>query len=155
MSIQRWVWLLLCVLSFVLTGCNAPTLQTVGSALTAIGGGNTSSPAPVSEGKIMLFGGQGHRAYLGCLNCSQYASDSLFNSYGNFGNRYSQTSIFNHYSEFGSPYSSFSACNRYAIDPPVIVDESGRSYGRLTLNLNHPQNVRDVPLLTWLEGLCS
>jgi len=50
----------------------------------------------------------------------------------------SQTSIFNHYNEFGSPYSSFSVCNRYATDPPVMVDGSGRFYGRLTLNHEHP-----------------
>jgi hypothetical protein len=26
----------------------------------------------------MIFGGQDHRTYLGCLNCTQYAADSVF-----------------------------------------------------------------------------
>ena len=58
-----------------------------------------------------LFGGQDHKTYLGCLNCGQYASASVSNSYGDFGNAYSSSSIFNSYGEFGSAYSMYSACN--------------------------------------------
>jgi hypothetical protein len=82
----------------------------------------------------MLFGGSGHKMYLGCLNCSQYATDSILNEYGSNGSAYSATRIWNHYSEFGSAYSTYSPCNSYATDPPVIVDQLGRAYGRLTLN---------------------
>jgi hypothetical protein len=32
--------------------------------------------------KLMLCGGQGHKTYLGCLNCGNYAADSISNSYG-------------------------------------------------------------------------
>ena len=32
--------------------------------------------------KLMLFGGKNNQQYLGCLNCSQYASDSITNEYG-------------------------------------------------------------------------
>jgi hypothetical protein len=35
--------------------------------------------------KLMLFGGAGHRSYLGCLSCNEIASDSVLNAYGNFG----------------------------------------------------------------------
>src|SRR6266705_1672654 len=143
---QKWALLLFCALSLALVSCNAKTWKAVGYGLAATGGEDTSSSDPVNNGKIMLFGGQGHQSYLGCLNCSKYASDSLFNSYSNFGNKYSQTSIYNRYSEFGSPYSSFSACNKYATDPPVIVDGSGRFYGRLTLNFQHPQVTHSTPM---------
>jgi hypothetical protein len=90
--------------------------------------------------KLMIFGGDGHRTYLGCLNCSEYAADSVHNQYGTHGSPYNSESILNHYSQFGSPYSTESACNTYASDPPVIVDGNGRYYGRLTLNQYHPLN---------------
>lgn len=31
--------------------------------------------------KYMLFGGESHNTYLGCLNCSEYDSDSNFNKF--------------------------------------------------------------------------
>ncbi len=35
--------------------------------------------------RLMTFGGNNHETYLGCLNCSEYASDSVSNSYGAHG----------------------------------------------------------------------
>src|SRR5215475_10262861 len=55
--------------------------------------------------KIMLFGGEDHKVYLGCLSCNEYASDSVLNRYGDHGSRYSDTSIFNKYGDYGSRYS--------------------------------------------------
>lgn len=104
--------------------------------------------------KLMIFGDIDHRAYLGCLNCSQYESDSVYNQYGNYGSSYSADSIFNQYSEYGSPYSNESACNPYANDPPVIVDQDGQFYGRLTLNAYHPQASNNETLLQWLAIVC-
>jgi hypothetical protein len=98
----------------------------------AQGVANSAPPAPA---KLMFFGGINHQSYLGCLNCSEYATDSILNQYGPHGSRYAQESIVNQYSDFGSPYSHYSACNQYASDPPVIVDSDGNFYGRLTLNL--------------------
>jgi hypothetical protein len=88
-------------------------------------GGNTPNGAPGQ--KTMLFGGLEHRAYLGCLSCSEDASDSVFNETGRNGSRYSTESIWNHFGKYGSPYSQFSACNSYATDAPVIVDQSGNA----------------------------
>lgn len=103
----------------------------------------------------MLFGGPGHDTYLGCINCNEYSTDSVFNEYGPHGSRYSANSILNPYSQFGSRYSTFGACNTYASDPPVIVDRDGRFYGRLTLNQYHRQATRDGRLLAWLAGVCA
>jgi len=104
----------------------------------------------------MIFGGQDHKTYLGCLSCNEYASDSVFNSYGNNGNPYSSQSIWNHYSEFGAPYSTYSACNQYASDPPVIVDQNGTFYGRLTVNEYHPQKGAGAKYYGWLtETVCK
>ena len=85
-----------------------------GGAARAASGGSGLGLAPA---KLMLFGGSGHKMYLGCLNCSQYATDSILNKYGSNGSAYSATSIWNHYSEFGSAYSTYSPCNSYATDP--------------------------------------
>ncbi len=102
----------------------------------------------------MLFGGTNHTVYLGCLNCSEYASDSVKNSYGTHGSAYSSESIFNHYGPYGSAYSTESACSEYASDPPVIVDQNGKYYGRLTLNSYHAQIGMGAELAGWLAAVC-
>lgn len=105
--------------------------------------------------EILVFGGDGHKTFLGCLTCSEYNSSSLFSKYGSFGSSYSATSIFNKYSEFGSPYSDYSACNKYATDPPVLVDRDGNFYGRLTMNRYQGDAVSDEQTIAWLMGVCS
>jgi hypothetical protein len=104
--------------------------------------------------KLLLFGGTNHTVYLGCLNCSGFAADSVKNTYGTHGSAYASDSIFNHFSQYGSPYSSQSACNEYASDPPVIVYHDGKYYGRLTLNSYHSQIGVGVELMGWLAALC-
>jgi hypothetical protein len=110
-------------------GCSTAVLQGIGQ--TASDAAGASAPNTI---KLMIFGGPDHQTYLGCLNCSQYAADSVYNQYGEHGSPYSRTSIWNHYGDFGSPYSTYSSCNPYATDPPVIVDQSGNAYGRVTVN---------------------
>lgn len=100
----------------------------------------------------MIFGGTDHKTYLGCLNCNEYATDSVFNFYGTHGSPYSGESIWNHYGEYGSPYSTYSACNPYASDPPVIVDQNGAYYGRLTVNEYHPQRGSGANYFNWLKN---
>jgi len=124
-----------------------------GAAAAAFAASFTGAPPHQHEQKQMLFGGPGHETYLGCLSCSEYATDSVFNPYGPFGSDYSATSIHNAYGEFGSAYSVYSACNPYATDPPVIVDENGSFYGRLTLNLQHSQVTSNSNLIRWLADV--
>ncbi|MDA8155223.1 MAG: hypothetical protein M0Z52_02040 [Actinomycetota bacterium] len=104
--------------------------------------------------KLMIFGGSDHKTYLGCLNCSEYASDSVLNGYGTYGSGYSSTSVMNEFSEYGSKFSDTSACNEFASHPPIIVDENGNAYGYLTLNSYHNQ-VRNASIVSWLKGVCS
>ncbi len=131
--------------------CSPAARQGVSNALAAAAAGATATPSRPQ--KLMLFGGEGHKVYLGCINCSEYATDSVFNNYGTFGSRYSSTSIWNHYSEYGSAYSNWGACNPYATDPPVIVDLDGNFYGRLTLNEYHSQIGTGKNLHDWLYGV--
>jgi hypothetical protein len=100
----------------------------------------------------MIFGGLDHKTYLGCLNCSEYAVDSVSNQYGQHGSAYSLESIWNHYGEFGSAYSTYGACNPYASDPPVIVDQGGNYFGRLSLNTYHPQFGAGARFYEWLKS---
>ena len=95
--------------------------------------------ANAADKKLMIFGGKGHNVYLGCLNCSQTASDSIFNSRGQFG---SCSGIYvdnlfcrGIYKEYGRKgiYSDQSACSTNAGDPPVIVDSDGDYYGRFSI----------------------
>jgi hypothetical protein len=114
----------------------------------------TAYAAPTKD--LLLFGGEDHRTFLGCLTCSKYDADSVFNTYGLHGSRYATDSIFNHYGEFGSRYSDYSACSRYASDPPVIIDRDGAFYGRLTINHYAPNATKNEDLIIWLtEEVCQ
>jgi hypothetical protein len=97
-------------------------------------GQSLGQPGQSQERKLMIFGGPDHRTYLGCLSCLETGSDSVFNEFGEHGSRYRPESIWNRYGQFGSSYSPYSACNELATDPPVIVDQGGTAYGRLTVN---------------------
>ena len=147
--------LLFASIFLLVTGCSPAARRNV----AAVAAGAAQGAAGASEGtsaKLMIFGGPDHHTYLGCLNCSQYASDSIFNQYGEHGSRYSSESIWNHYSDFGSAYSSNGACNPYATDPPVIVDSSGKYYGRLTLNAYHPEIGAGSSYYNWLkQSVCE
>lgn len=105
----------------------------------------------LAGGKIMIFGGSGHDVYLGCLNCSEYDSDSVFNEYGTYGNEYSTDSIFNEYGQYGGEYSSYSPCNEYSTTPPVVVDKDGNFYGYLTINEYMPKAISDENIVNWLK----
>jgi hypothetical protein len=89
--------------------------------------------------KLMLFGGRGHRTYLGCLSCPASAPDSIFNQSGKYGGCPSAFSdnLFcrGPFKEFGSPgpFHDESACANGASDPPVIVDGDGNYYGRFSV----------------------
>jgi hypothetical protein len=128
--------------------------MTLLSSCAPVGTPLPPQPAPAAPAKIMIFGGDGHKTYLGCLNCSQYATDSVHNQYGEHGSPYASESIFNHYGQYGSPYSTESACNPYATDPPVIVDGNGNYHGRLTLNRYHPELGAGTSYIGWLAAVC-
>lgn len=120
-----------------------------GMAVGAAAGASGMNTA--AEPKLMIFGGTDHKNYLGCLNCSEHSADSVLNEYGTHGNAYGADSIWNHYSTYGSAYSSQGACNAYATDPPVIVDQDGNFYGRLTLNEYHSQIGIGRRYIEWLR----
>ena len=88
------LYIALAVLLMGATYCG-PTITGIAGA---VGGQSPPAPAP-SAVKLMLFGGANHTVYLGCLSCSEYASDSVRNQYGTHGSAYASESIFNHYGQ--------------------------------------------------------
>jgi hypothetical protein len=84
--------------------------------------------------KLQIYGGKDHDVYLGCLNCSNYDENSIWNAYGKYGNSYNAISIWNKYGTYGNSYNSLSPFNEYSNTPPVIVDKEGNFYGYFTVN---------------------
>ena len=83
---------------------------------------------------LKIYGGADHDVYLGKLNASKFDSESIWNSFGTYGNHYNSNSIWNSYGTYGSEYSSYSPFNEYASNPPVLVDDDGNFYGYFTIN---------------------
>ena len=119
---NTFLFLLIC-LSLTTAGCSPSTRQAVARSVAA--GAAGASGTNSYSARLLIFGGLNHRVYLGCLNCSEYSGDSIFNRYGTYGSSYSDSSIWNHFGEYGSRYSDYGACNKFATDPPVIVDSNG------------------------------
>lgn len=105
---------------------------------------------------LLIFGGPSHDVFLGCISCSEYEADSVHNEYGLYGSAYSATSIFNDYGQYGSAYSMYSVCSEYATDPPVVVDDAGNFYGRLTRNAFLRDAIDDPEIVAWLRfAVCA
>jgi hypothetical protein len=119
----------------------------------AMGRAYAGSLAPPQQTKLMIFGGPGHRVYLGCLSCSEIETDSVFNPIGPHGSKVSSESIWNVVSDYGSRVSPYSACNPLATDPPVIVDQEGSAYGRLTANQLSPDIGQGARFYNWLASV--
>ena len=91
-------------------------------------------PAVCSAQELLLFGGDKHDEFLGCLNCDEFSKDSLCNEFG-AGNEFSG-GIFNEFSNFGNEFSSDSPWNEFSTSNsvPVLVDRDGNFYGYFTIN---------------------
>jgi hypothetical protein len=113
--------------------------------------------SPTCDGQLLVVATDG--TYLGCVTCSTYDPDSIFNQYGSYGSPYSSTSINNQFSAYGSPYSSTSACNQYTSTPPLIVDDQDCFYWSMSVNPYVSDSVcgitGDATLCSALEVLCA
>lgn len=103
-----------------------------------------AAPAPVAPvvaaSRLLLFGGTSHKDFLGCLNCNEFDSSSVWNSmsqYG-FGNSMGK---WNRFGDYGNAFSATSPCNAYATSAPVVVDDAGGFYGYFTINAYAPKSV--------------
>ena len=89
---------------------------------------------------LLVFGGQGHKEFLGCLNCSDTHPRSVWNENSSFGFM-NDDGKWNSWGQFANDRSRHSMCSDYAADPPVVVDEEGNAYGRLSINERAPGSV--------------
>lgn len=86
---------------------------------------------------LLLFGGEDHKTFLGCLNCLSSSEASVCNSLGKFGSSFQANSIWNSFGPFGSRFSQYSPWNSYSNSAPIIVDKDGTSYGYFSVNSFH------------------
>lgn len=96
--------------------------------------GSMSHTITPSMFPLSLFSDEADPVFLGILTTDKYDSNSISNTYGDYGSKYSQYSIFNTYGDYGSKYSQYSAFNDLATHPPLICDVNGNILGRLTTN---------------------
>lgn len=82
---------------------------------------------------LEIYSNNKAQEYLGCLNCPSENKNSVWNSYGVYGNEYNKKSIWNKYGVYGDEKSNFSPWNQHAEKPPIIKKE-GEFYGYFTLN---------------------
>lgn len=106
---------------------------------------------PAQTKALLLFGGDDHKQFLGCLNCSSTDPGSVCNPYGANGSEYRQESIWNAYGPYGSVYRTTSPWNEYATSPPVVVDSDGGFYGYLTDSYAQPKRTTDQALIDLIE----
>ncbi|MEI6864862.1 hypothetical protein [Flavicella sp.] len=89
----------------------------------------------VSSQSLLIYGGNNHDVFLGCLNCDKYKSSSIWNEYGDNGSKYNSNCIWNEHGNYSGIYSDNSPFNKYALHPPILVDSEGNFYGYFTADI--------------------
>ena len=102
--------------------------------------------------ELLLYGGDDHDVFLGCLNCGKYDANSVWNAYGTYGSQYSSLSIWNRYGTYGSRYNSLSPWNKYSTNAPVVVDKEDNFYGYFSANKYHAKRTNIEFLVTILDN---
>ncbi len=120
--------------------------------VTALG---STREAAAGNKHLLLFSDESPKVFLGCLTCSEFDTNSVWNTIGRYGSSISSTSVRNSISKYGSTISPTSACNTIAQRPPLIVDEEGGYYGRLTVNTIHRERSSSSSLKQIAPALCQ
>ncbi len=92
-----------------------------------------------AQTKLKIYGGKNHDQYLGCMTCATDDLNSIWCIFGDYGSTHSDKSIWNEIGVYGSKKSNYSPFNEKAKYPPLILDESDKSYGYLTINKRNPK----------------
>ncbi len=130
--------------------------QARGGGMGLSGGYGAGAAADaLAQQNLLIFGGENHDVYLGCLSCPPSEPDSVFNTTGKYGSVISPTSICNNLSVYGNAVSPTSACNELALAPPVLVDRAHKYYGELTLNTLRTKRTTIKAAIAWLDLVCA
>lgn len=90
--------------------------------------------------------------FLGKLTFNKFDSESILNSFSEYGNRFSSKSIYNRFGNYGNKFSSLSPYNKLTNTPPKIYLR-GSFWGYLTKNhLAGPNTVDPENLVVWLKS---
>ncbi len=114
-----------------------------------VGVGGTPAARAQSPKALLLFGGEDHKTFLGCLNCVDTSAVSVCNDVGTYGSDVSADSIWNDVGTFGSDVSPESPWDDVSQDAPIIVDKDGNSYGYFSANDVHHDRTR----IPWLVAI--
>jgi hypothetical protein len=98
-----------------------------------------------AEHNLLLFGGEDHDHFLGCLSCPRTETFSVWNEKGEYGSTTHSDSIWNSNGRFGAPTSLLSPWNLWAPNPPIVVDRAGNLYGSFTRNRGIPRRIISPP----------
>jgi hypothetical protein len=128
--------------------CNPAVMGPVlGAPAPPVAPNPASYPTPNGPPNLRIFGGYDHRTFLGYLTCNASDNDSIFNKSGQFGSCSSygtDDSLYcrGAFAKFGDTgiLANESACSPGANDPPVIVDQQGRYYGRFSVASSYGHN---------------
>jgi hypothetical protein len=138
---------------------SAPTTSTTTTTVAVLPPTTSTLPAPACGGNLLLFADDGTGTYLGCITCSNFAQDSIFNEFGPYGSQFSSTSVNNQFGTYGNPFGAYSACNQFSQHPPVIADEATCLLGRFTVNPYLAGSVCGIPgsatLCDAVAALCA
>jgi hypothetical protein len=84
--------------------------------------------------KVYILGGENRDLFLGCITCTQFHDESIWNKNGIYGTQNNDLSIWSEFSDYGNEFSNYSPWNEFASRPPVLYDEEGNFYGYFTRN---------------------
>lgn len=87
-----------------------------------------------------IYAGPLYREYLGCLNCNQFDTSSVWDGYGAMGwdNAFASSS---HFVRYRQPHGRYSACDPFAAEPPILKDNSLRHYGVLNVSTTRADSI--------------
>lgn len=89
--------------------------------------------------------------FLGKLTPNRFDTESIFNSFGAYGNKFSQVTIFNKFSNYGSQFSQLSPYNKFSQTPPKLFVK-GKFVAYLTVNPYIKPRVDPEEILQWAEN---
>ena len=100
---------------------------------------------------LLLFGGNDHKTFLGCLNCGKSDDASICNKFGTYGSKFNEVSIWNKFGTYGSKFNEGSPWNKFSNSAPIIVDKNGNAYGYFSTNKFHNNRTRIKSYVTLLD----
>jgi hypothetical protein len=96
-----------------------------------------------SAQKVYILGGENRDIFLGCITCTLFHDESIWNKNGIYGTPNNDLSIWSEFSEYGNEFSNYSPWNEFASRPPALYDDEGNFYGYFTRNVYYKERTED------------